>query len=205
MTRKYVGNTYTDNAGKFSVGSGVGGKFAEGGPMPDPQKKPSAFRELPKIEIKEDGEVSVNLKSEEQAKTLFGSDTVEFAVATLHQCLNVSGTSGVLLKDGKDALAIVAELAPNDGIEALLTTQMAAVHIAMMRQSRRLTCADTIQELDIYERTFNKLARTFTAQTEALRKHRTGGQKKMTVEHVTINEGGQAIVGNILREGVTEK
>ena len=39
--------------------------------------------------------------------------------------------------------------------------------------------------------------RTFTTQMEALRKYRTGGEQKVTVQHVTVNEGGQAVVGNV--------
>jgi len=51
------------------------------------------------------------------------------------------------------------------------------------------------------ERAFNKLARTFAAQVEALKRYRTGGEQKVTVEHVTVNEGGQAIVGNVRHGG----
>jgi len=47
------------------------------------------------------------------------------------------------------------------------------------------------------EHATNRLARNFTAQAEALRKHRNGGKSKITVEHVTVNEGGQAIVGQV--------
>jgi len=32
---------------------------------------------------------------------------------------------------------------------------------------------------------------------EALKRYRTGGQQKVTVEHVHVHEGGQAIVGHI--------
>jgi hypothetical protein len=32
---------------------------------------------------------------------------------------------------------------------------------------------------------------------EALKRYRTGGQQKVTVEHVTVNAGGQAIVGAV--------
>jgi hypothetical protein len=39
------------------------------------------------------------------------------------------------------------------------------------------------------------------AQVEALKRYRTGGQQKVTVEHVTVNEGGQAIVGNVTHKG----
>ena len=43
----------------------------------------------------------------------------------------------------------------------------------------------------------NRLARTFTTQVEALKRHRSVGEQKMTVERVNVNEGGQAIVGNV--------
>ena len=48
---------------------------------------------------------------------------------------------------------------------------------------------------------FNKLARTFAAQVEALRKHRTGGEQRVTVQHVNVADGGQAIVGNVKTGG----
>jgi hypothetical protein len=47
----------------------------------------------------------------------------------------------------------------------------------------------------------NKLARTFTTEMEALKRYRTGGQQKVTVEHVTVQAGGQAIVGNVSHLG----
>jgi hypothetical protein len=43
----------------------------------------------------------------------------------------------------------------------------------------------------------NKLSRTHAALLEALNRHRGKGQQRVTVEHVTVNEGGQAIVGNV--------
>jgi len=47
------------------------------------------------------------------------------------------------------------------------------------------------------EKTLNKLTRSFTSQMEALREYRNGGEQKVTVQHVNVNEGGQAVVGNI--------
>ena len=44
-----------------------------------------------------------------------------------------------------------------------------------------------------------KMLRTFTAQMEALKRYRTGGQQKVTVEHVHVTAGGQAIVGVVNR------
>ena len=56
------------------------------------------------------------------------------------------------------------------------------------------------------EKAFNKLARTFATQMEALNRYRGKGQQKMTVEHVHVHDGGQAIVGQVAQGGgATEK
>ncbi len=83
----------------------------------------------------------------------------------------------------------------------MLAAQMAAVHNATMTFARRLAHVDNIPQQDSAERAFNKLARTFTAQVEALKRYRTGGQQTVTVEHVNVGAGGPAIVGNITHGG----
>jgi hypothetical protein len=40
------------------------------------------------------------------------------------------------------------------------------------------------------------------APVEALKRYRMGGEQKVTVQHVTVNEGGQAIVGHVRHGGV---
>ena len=47
----------------------------------------------------------------------------------------------------------------------------------------------------------NKLSRTYATLLEALNRHRGKGQQKVTVEHVHVHEGGQAIVGNVESPG----
>ena len=98
-------------------------------------------------------------------------------------------------------LAMVKGVEPKDQVEAMLAAQMAAVHNATMTFARRLAHVDNIPQQDSAERAFNKLARTFASQVEALKRYRTGGEQKVTVEHVTVNEGGQAIVGNVSHGG----
>jgi hypothetical protein len=41
----------------------------------------------------------------------------------------------------------------------------------------------------------NKLSRTYATLLEALDRHRGKGQQKVTVEHVHVYQGGQAVVG----------
>jgi hypothetical protein len=43
----------------------------------------------------------------------------------------------------------------------------------------------------------NKLSRTYAVLLDALNRHRGKGQQKVTVEHVHVHPGGQAIVGTV--------
>jgi hypothetical protein len=51
----------------------------------------------------------------------------------------------------------------------------------------------------------NKLARRFASQLEALKRYRTGGEQKITVQHVSVNDNAQAIVGNVSAGGEGDK
>jgi hypothetical protein len=53
----------------------------------------------------------------------------------------------------------------------MLAAQMAAVHVATMKFARRLAHVDNIPQQDRAERAFNKLARTFAVQIEALKRY----------------------------------
>ena len=104
-------------------------------------------------------------------------------------------------------LSMVQGIEPRDQVEAMLAAQMAATHNATMSFAKKLNLVETIVQQDATERAFNKLARTFAAQVEALKRYRSSGDQTMRVEHVTVNEGGQAIVGNVsgMGRGGSEK
>jgi hypothetical protein len=131
-----------------------------------------------------------------------GTTDPDFLDGLIRQLAN-AGTQGRTV-DGEGLnfiLSLVKGVKPKDQVEAMLAAQMAAVHIATMTFARRLAHVENIAQQDSAERAFNKLARTFAAQVEALKRYRTGGEQKVTVEHVTVNEGGQAIVGNVRHGG----
>lgn len=131
-------------------------------------------------------------------QSAMGSSSTEFLNGLICQMANTSNATG----EAKDSnlnfmLSVVADIEPKDHLEAMLATQMAAVHMATMTFARRLNHVETVPQQDSAEKTLNKLARTFATQMEALKRYRTGGEQKVTVEHVTVNKGGQAIVGNV--------
>ena|SRR5215510_10672875 len=47
----------------------------------------------------------------------------------------------------------------------------------------------------------NKLGRTYAVLLDALNRHRGKGQQKVTVEHVHVHPGGQAMVGTVESPG----
>jgi hypothetical protein len=94
-------------------------------------------------------------------------------------------------------LSVVKGIEPRDQVEAMLAAQMAAVHNATMTFARHLAHVDNLAQQDSAQTAFNKLARTFAAQLSALKDYRSKGEQKMTVQHVHVGEGGQAIVGNV--------
>ena len=98
-------------------------------------------------------------------------------------------------------LSVVRAVQPRDGMETLLAVQMGAIHAATMMLARRLNHVETIQQQDAAERALNKLARTYAMQMEALKRYRSKGEQRVIVERVTVNQGGQAIVGTVTHGG----
>jgi hypothetical protein len=98
-------------------------------------------------------------------------------------------------------IAVIKGIEPRDQLEAMLAAQMGAIHMLTMDFARRLNAADNIPQRDSAERALNKLVRSFAVQVETLKRYRSDGSQKVTVEHVTINEGGKAIVGNVSHGG----
>jgi hypothetical protein len=97
----------------------------------------------------------------------------------------------------KFILGFITANQPRDEMEATLLAQIGACQVATMRMANRLAHAETLQEQDSAERAFNKLARTSAALAETFQRYRAASEHKVIVQHVSVNDGGQAIVGNV--------
>lgn len=125
------------------------------------------------------------------------SDVDAFTGLLNHLVRFCTGEPDEIQRQVNSLVASVAEVQPRDQVEMMLAAQMVVAHELSMKLGRQVANSKTIEQQDSAERGFNKVARTYTTQMEALRKHRNGGQQKVTVEHVTVNSGGQAIVGAV--------
>lgn len=95
-------------------------------------------------------------------------------------------------------LEMMTELAPQDGIEGMLVTHIVSVHNQAMQC---LNKANHPFENEVNAAVYRKRAidfmKLFMKQIEFLERYRGKAQQTVTVKHVNVNEGGQAIVGNV--------
>jgi hypothetical protein len=78
----------------------------------------------------------------------------------------------------------------------MMAAQLIAAHYAVMECYRRAMISEqTFEGRRESLSQANKLSRTFTQLIDALNRHRGKGQQKVTVEHVHVHSGGQAVVG----------
>ena len=94
-------------------------------------------------------------------------------------------------------ISMVESIKPRDSVEAMLVTQMVSVHVMAMRCAHQLANANDIARQESAGRALSRLARTFPAQIEALNRYRNNREPAVTVQNVSVGDGGKAIVGNV--------
>jgi hypothetical protein len=87
------------------------------------------------------------------------------------------------------------------GIEGALVLQMACTHSAAMTVLGKFGGGGTERNIVAKGSAAARLLRAYTAQVETLRRLRNGGSQLVRVEHVHVNEGGQAFIGNVEEGG----
>ncbi len=95
------------------------------------------------------------------------------------------------------ALAALHGIRPRDELEGMLAAQMVATHAAALDLLGRTTRAEYLKQIQAHGGLALKLLRTFALQLEALQRYRGKGQQRVTVEHVHVHAGGQAVVGAV--------
>jgi hypothetical protein len=135
-----------------------------------------------------------------QLKATLGTASDSFVDMTLQHLeqaarLPGAGPSNVSING---ALAVIAAFAPKNEVEAALALQAACVHMVTMVMMARIGGGHgSDRRLPALASVTAKLVRAYCAAVETHRRLRVGGEQKITVQHVTVNEGGQAIVGTV--------
>jgi hypothetical protein len=94
-------------------------------------------------------------------------------------------------------ISMINSIKPRDSVEAMLVAQMVSVHVMTMRCAHQFASAADIASQDSAGRALGRLARTFPAQMEALNRYRNGREPAVAVQNVSVQDGGNAILGTI--------
>jgi hypothetical protein len=135
-----------------------------------------------------------------QLKAAFGTVSDAFVDMALHHLERAARMPGAGPSDMaiNGAIAMIAARAPVDEVEAALAVQMACTHMVTMVMMARVGGGHGgPHRLPGMASAIAKLTRAYCTQVETYRRLRGGGEQKITVQHVTVNEGGQAIVGAV--------
>jgi hypothetical protein len=136
-------------------------------------------------------------------KAALGTTSSDFVNASLVQIQSAcrSPWGGISELSMNAALAMIEAAAPKDEIEAALAVQMACAHIAAMAVLAKMDAAfGTEQRVAAFGSTAARLMRVYATHVEVLRRLRHGSQQVVRVEHVHVNDGGQAVIGNVKKE-----
>lgn len=151
------------------------------------------------------------LTQEIQASTFcaaYGSANYDYAVKLLTQ--TVSGFFRGSEEDVKTHVAnttnaitgALLSLAPKDEIEGMLCTRLLVLHDQAMKFMCNVAYSQQITAgVDLNVNRATKLMRIYNETLEALMRYRRKGEQKVTVQHVTVGEGGQAIVNGQINQG----
>lgn len=99
------------------------------------------------------------------------------------------------------AMQTLADMEPKDSIEAKLCLQAHALWSQGMNYLYNARQNDMIPQVDFYMKNATKLLRLHNETVEALGKYRRGGTQNVIVQHVNVENGGKAIVGNMIAGG----
>jgi hypothetical protein len=136
----------------------------------------------------------------QRLKNAFGTASSAFVDASLQQLI----AAARLPNGGISEIAVNATLAfvegakPQNEVESALVMQMGCTHAAAMAVLGRVAGAHgPTRSTAAMASAAARLLRTYAIQVETLRRLRNGGSQFVRVEHVHVNEGGQAVVGTL--------
>jgi len=136
-----------------------------------------------------------------------GAKDASFGIKIFTSCL---ASTGLIDESKKDQFAdhsnaiinAMSSLKPQDEFEGMLISQALGLHFQGMNYLGLAATKEATPEGR--NNNINRAMRLLRVQhetLEALTRYRRKGEQKVVVQHVNVNEGGQAIVGNVVNRG----
>lgn len=96
-------------------------------------------------------------------------------------------------------------LQPKDEIEGQLISQLMVLHEQSMHWFCKAAGTDRVDFANTYINASTKLINRYHETLKTLMRYRQGGDQKIIIENVTVNDGGRAIVGQVTGAGLPPK
>lgn len=165
--------------------------------FPEGLPAPPSEGEVAKATTDAEGNPTVRL-----AHGLGGSKSLSFNSVLMRETLETIWARGTdaeeMNKTIQAAAAALAAFKPNDEIEGMIAAQAVALHFGAMEALRRSMFKEQPGEIAARLRKDGaNLARAMTDMLAALDRKRGKPPQVVRVERVVVQDGGQAIVGNV--------
>lgn len=125
-----------------------------------------------------------------------GSAHPDHANLILSQTINACDGFSDDTKNANTVLSALLEMAPQDSYEGMLISRLVTLHSQYMRFMNIVNNSEYTETIDLNINRATKLMRVFNETLETLNKYRRKGEQRVVVQHVNVNNGGQAIVAN---------
>jgi len=169
------------------------------------EKRSNKHHSYIKVQQNKETEVWDTLATDSEDRFYMGtydSDLILDIINQISSTCSMGNRSSELKAISMNAtMASLLEIDPQDSTELMLGAQMVTAHNVAMEMARRalLVEGQTDEVVNFNVNRMAKLMRTYTTQMEALNKYRNKGKQQITVkhQHVNVNDGGQAVIGDI--------
>ena len=160
------------------------------------------------LEDKPGQPVLLNLRRADALQPVSGSAQRQFSAVLLNSVIDITPLHADAKGDPDNARRVSAAIAamkafkPTNEIEGMLAAQAVALHAGGMECLRRAMIPDQPAEFaSKLRRDGANLLRSMTEMLEVLDRKRGKGPQVVRVERVVVQEGGQAVVGNVQAGG----
>lgn len=150
-----------------------------------------------RVEIKEDGSLIAENTAEDIRATT-GLVNMDASRLWLNQVGSIFDDD---VQSINQAMAFLHELRPSDAIESMLCSQLVGLYCFSMRALANMHNSNHFEAVESYVNRAAKLTNAQAKLLDALHKHRNGGRQTVTVQHVSVSDGGQAIIGAVTPRG----
>jgi hypothetical protein len=133
---------------------------------------------------------------EEGISELTGSENSDLAKEIIARAASAMYSSNEYYERKNLVLQSLSEQKPKDVHEARLCAQATMLYSQGMDFMYQMSQSRQLPQSEFYMKNAMKLLRLHNETIEAINKHRRGGEQRVVVQHVQVNDGGKAIVSN---------